>query len=116
MNVGSVLRKRRAELGLRQKHVAERVGITEDYLGLIERGQRSPSTDLLDRLARELGVPVSWLILESEPINPNLPIETAKVVEEARRVAGRLLNLIDKLQDQKPPNGTNSDSNDSRAK
>jgi transcriptional regulator with XRE-family HTH domain len=98
MNLGSALRRRRADLGLRQRQVAERVGITEDYLGLIERGQRSPSADLLEKLSEELHVPVSWVFLESEPVNPNLPAETAVVVEEAKNVAARLLRMIDELQ------------------
>lgn len=98
MNLGSVIRKRRAELGLRQKAVAEEIGVSEDYLSLIERDQRTPSLEMLEKLAAALSVPVSYLLFEAEPINPNLSEETRKIVEDARKVAAELLRRITELQ------------------
>jgi transcriptional regulator with XRE-family HTH domain len=47
--------------GLTQKQLAERAGISVDFLSLIERGKNSPSFDNLDDLADALGVSVAEL-------------------------------------------------------
>ena len=100
MNYGSVVRQRRKELGLRQRHVAEQVGVTGDYLSMIERDLRTPSPELLEKLAEVLRVPLSYLVFQAEPINADLCAETRVIVEEAKRVAGELLRRIDELQRQ----------------
>lgn len=48
-----------------QAVIAGLAGVTEDYLSQIERGLKTPSTALLHRLARALGVPTSVLFGES---------------------------------------------------
>lgn len=103
MDYGTALRKRRAELGLRQRYVAKEAGIAEDYLSQIERGIRAPSSELLEKLARILRVPVAYLQLEAEPVNPNLSPETRAAVEDAKKVAAELLRRIDLLQREQDP-------------
>jgi transcriptional regulator with XRE-family HTH domain len=62
-----------------QAVVAGLAGVTEDYLSQIERGLRTPSTALLHRLARALGVPTSVLFGESpaEAATPGHPLSAA---------------------------------------
>jgi transcriptional regulator with XRE-family HTH domain len=62
-----------------QAVVAGLAGVTEDYLSQIERGLKTPSTALLHRLARVLGVPTSVLFGESsaEPAAPGHPLSAA---------------------------------------
>src|SRR5215472_14756011 len=62
-----------------QAVVAGLAGITEDYLSQIERGRKTPSTALLHRLARALGVPTSVLFGESraEAATPGHPLSAA---------------------------------------
>jgi len=62
-----------------QAVVAGLAGVTEDYLSQIERGLKTPSTALLHRLARVLGVPTSVLFGESpaEPVTPGHPLSAA---------------------------------------
>jgi len=62
-----------------QAVVAGLAGVTEDYLSQIERGLKTPSTALLHRLARVLGVPTSVLFGESsaEPATPGHPLSAA---------------------------------------
>jgi len=100
MNLGTVLRRRRQELDLRQREVAESAGITEDYLSLVERDQRTPSLELVERLASVLSVPVAYLFFEAEPMDPNLSAETRALVADARSVAAALLRRLDALQRQ----------------
>lgn len=46
---------RRAELGLSQQEVAERMGATASMISRIESGQHHTSTETLRRLAEALG-------------------------------------------------------------
>jgi transcriptional regulator with XRE-family HTH domain len=49
----------RNERGLTQEQLAERAGISIDFLSLIERGKSSPSFENLDELADALKVSVA---------------------------------------------------------
>ena len=53
-----VLRKSR---GLTQEALAEQVGISVDFLSLIERGRNSPSFESLEQFGRALKLPLSQL-------------------------------------------------------
>lgn len=58
--------KLRDDRGWRQKDVAERLGITESYYGMIEAGVRNPSLKIGLGIARLFGVPVAELFFASE--------------------------------------------------
>lgn len=62
-----------------QAVVAGLAGVTEDYLSQIERGLKTPSTALMHRLARALGVPTSVLFGESpaDAATPGHPLSAA---------------------------------------
>lgn len=60
--VGSRIREKRLDRGLRQAAVAETVGISPSYLNLIEHNRRRIGGKLLADLARVLGVDTSLLI------------------------------------------------------
>jgi transcriptional regulator with XRE-family HTH domain len=66
MALGDRIRFYRQGSHLTQVALASRSGITDEYLGLIERGARTPSVPVLYRLARGLGVSVSTLISEPD--------------------------------------------------
>ena len=51
----SWLRAERLDTGLTLADVAEYVGIDKSHLSLIERGQRMPSVEVLERIADALG-------------------------------------------------------------
>lgn len=51
----------RHDLGKSQEDFAEMVGMSVDFLSLIERGRNSPSFEKLDSMARALSVPVAFL-------------------------------------------------------
>ncbi|MGW0647689.1 helix-turn-helix domain-containing protein [Streptomyces umbrinus] len=63
--------------------VAGLCGITERYLRLIEAGQKTPSADVLTRLAAELGVPVAALLTEDPTKEPAAPHTVAPEVARA---------------------------------
>jgi DNA-binding XRE family transcriptional regulator len=77
--VGERIRFYRQARRKTQAVIAGLSGVTEDYLSQIERGLKTPSTALLHRLARALGVPTSVLFGESpaEAATPGHPLSAA---------------------------------------
>jgi transcriptional regulator with XRE-family HTH domain len=58
---GLRVRQIRDESDKTQEEFAELVGISVDFLSLIERGRNAPSFKKLERMARGLGKPVAYL-------------------------------------------------------
>ena len=59
----TVVKKRRREHDLTQAELAKKTGVTAAYISLIESGRRkSPSVDILKRLARSLDLSVAELL------------------------------------------------------
>jgi transcriptional regulator with XRE-family HTH domain len=59
----SVLTTLREAKGLNQVELAKRAGVTTAYLNQLEHGKRkNPSLDILKKLAKALGVPVTELL------------------------------------------------------
>lgn len=56
------LRAARLRCGLQQIDLAAQLGVAKSLPGQWERGQRTPSVDVLKRLARLLGVSADWLL------------------------------------------------------
>jgi XRE family transcriptional regulator, regulator of sulfur utilization len=59
--IASRLTQRRLELGLRQKQVAQSIGMTQPHLSLIESGEANPNINTIIRLASALDIKVSDL-------------------------------------------------------
>ena len=55
------LKERRAEIGLTQAELAERVGVTRKTVNTVENGVFTPSALLAIKLAKALNVPVEEL-------------------------------------------------------
>lgn len=62
----ALLIKIRDDRGWRQKDVAEKLGITESYYGMIEAGVRNPSLKVGLKIARLFGVPIAELFFTLE--------------------------------------------------
>lgn len=60
--LGERILRIRHELGLSQEELAFRCGMQPSHIGFIERGQRNPTLDTLERVALGLGVSVSDLL------------------------------------------------------
>ncbi|HEU4383269.1 MAG TPA: helix-turn-helix transcriptional regulator [Anaeromyxobacteraceae bacterium] len=56
------VRKLRAKKRLSQKALADRVGISVSYVSMLERGQRSPPLETVEKMARALGVSPASLL------------------------------------------------------
>ncbi|WP_373046358.1 helix-turn-helix domain-containing protein [Vulgatibacter sp.] len=60
-SVGKRVRQLRTQAGMTQERLAERAEISVSFLSMIERGERSPHLETLERLALGLEVPVEAL-------------------------------------------------------
>ncbi len=58
--------RRRQAAGLSQEALAAAAGLHRNYVGLLERGERMPSTLVVQRLAAALGMTLSQLFREVE--------------------------------------------------
>ncbi|MDQ4420940.1 helix-turn-helix transcriptional regulator [Sphingobium sp. DEHP117] len=71
--VGLNIRRLRAERLLTQEQLAGEADIAMRHLGRIERGEASPTVDMVAKLARALGVSPRDLFGESETRSPEPP-------------------------------------------
>jgi len=59
----TLIRDRRQALGLSQRELARKVGVTDAYIALLETGKKTnPSLDVLKALAKALDVDVADLL------------------------------------------------------
>ena len=65
LRLGQRIRRQRKLIGLTQKEVAERAGISLPFYGHIERGTRKASLETLVALANALHVGVDYLLCDS---------------------------------------------------
>ncbi|MDR1868479.1 MAG: helix-turn-helix transcriptional regulator [Treponema sp.] len=60
------LKKHRKRLGITQPELAERAGLSTNYLGMIEVARNFPTADVLERLATALGIKSNELFSVSD--------------------------------------------------
>ena len=65
MNIGEAIKKMRASVGLSQKELAERAGISATAVCNIEKGHSFPSKDTIKAICDAMDIPVSWLLFSS---------------------------------------------------
>jgi nucleotide-binding universal stress UspA family protein len=60
---GEILRNERTELGRTLGQVAERAGISPQYLSEVERGRKEPSSEMLESICGALGLRLADLLI-----------------------------------------------------
>ena len=61
-----VLQRHRQARKLSKQGLAQKAGLHQTYVGMIERGLSNPSLDTVNALAEALEIPLSKLIAETE--------------------------------------------------
>ena len=59
--IGTVLKRRRLEMGLTQLELSERSGVHQEYISMLERNKRNPSYMILLRLCASLQMSIDEL-------------------------------------------------------
>lgn len=62
--IGSNIRKFRMEKNLRQEDVAERTGLSANYIGMIERGEKLPALDTFINICNALHVSADQILTD----------------------------------------------------
>ncbi len=62
----SVVKERREKAGLSRAGLARQACVHQTYIGLLERGERSPNIDTAKAIAGALGTSLSAIIKETE--------------------------------------------------
>lgn len=65
INLGRRIREERLKLNLTQEKLAEDINVSSNYIGLIERGERTATLDTIVNIANRLGVTVDYLLKDS---------------------------------------------------
>jgi len=61
--LGKMLKQRREDKRLTQAELAHKVGVSQGYIAKLESGdKKNPTLDLLKKIAKHLGVPVTELL------------------------------------------------------
>ena len=63
---GALVRQLRLEKGMSQERLAELCGLHRNYIGAIERAERTPSIVTAEKLAKALDLSLSGLFLKLE--------------------------------------------------
>ncbi len=80
--LGLRIREERLRLNLTQSQLAESIGISDTYMGAIERGERSLTLDTLVRLVNRLGVTVDYMLADSvEDTDRNVMEQFKQIVD-----------------------------------
>jgi transcriptional regulator with XRE-family HTH domain len=58
--IGRIIRKARLEHSLSQEKLAEMVDVSGKYIGMLERGEKSPSVQFLEKISRTLGISIGF--------------------------------------------------------
>jgi len=83
-DIGLTIRDRRLELGLDQAELAERIGVSRQWLVEIEKGKPRAEIGLVLRTLRELGLDVWVGDMPTERNNPAAAIDLNQIIDRSR--------------------------------
>lgn len=103
--IGRTIRQERQYRHLTIKELGEKAGISEIYMGEIERGQKYPSANVLESLARALELDLAEMLeLMAEEIRKEREPQITTVIgfttpngpgQGRRTVVKRIVNMLD---------------------
>lgn len=83
--VGSAIRLIRKSRGLTQPELARKVGVTVNYLSLLENGLRGISIEKLNSLAVALKIPVPLIMVLGCVTTSNMKPEMVKLLKQLQK-------------------------------
>ena len=91
--IGERIAHRRQQKGMKQRELAEKLNISNNYLSSIERGKESPSLEILVAICNELEVTPDYLIMGNMHAN-NIP---QSITDNLRICSGDDLGLLSEI-------------------
>lgn len=86
---------------MKQKALAEKLGISPNYLSSVENDKKEPSLSFIRLVSKELDVPVSFLFLDN--------IDEGIMSEEQKAMYQKLKSLLVEFQNLKVNNANGKD-------
>lgn len=99
--MGRVIRRERQERRMTIKELSEKAGLSEIYMGEIERGQKYPSSRVLESIASALGLDIADLLeMVAEEIRFAREPEKLNVIgftrpDQPRQAVRKMVNMLD---------------------
>ena len=108
MNIANRVKAVRREAGLNQLDFSKRIGITRQYLSLIESGERSPSDLVKNAICWEYNICREWLEDGIEPMHPTQELNDIALItramegqsESKKELIRMIASMPDELLDQ----------------
>jgi transcriptional regulator with XRE-family HTH domain len=104
--IGRVIRRERQDRNLTIKELGDKAGLSEIYVGEIERGQKYPSAKVLESIAQALGIDIAEFleVVADEIRSEREPQMTTNAIgfvlpstpnQPRRLVVKRIVNMLD---------------------
>lgn len=98
-SVGKNIRKYRLEKKIMQETLAEMCDLSANYIGMVERGEKTPSLSTLVSIANALGVTADMLL--SDVVNQSYDVKTSLLIDKIASLPKveqeRIFDVIDTL-------------------
>lgn len=91
MNIGTLIKTVRTSRGVSQKAFSEEVGISTNFLCLVEKGKRNLSEDKIEKIAVSLGVSKEALEFVCTDVPKELDQESSKTYRDLQSNIAALL-------------------------
>lgn len=66
VHVGNRIKMTRNTLGMTQKKMADKLGVSLNYLSMLERGDRKPSLSIIKKISVMSGTSAGWILYGAE--------------------------------------------------
>lgn len=100
--IGKNIRKFRLAKKLRQEDLAERTGLTANYIGMVERGEKIPSLETFIKILNALGVSGDMVL--ADVLDTGYTVRNSMLNEKLEKLApedrNRIYEVIDTLVKQ----------------
>lgn len=93
-NVGDTLIQLRKQYGLKQKELANNIGVTPTYLSLVEKNRTPPSLSILRKISDFYGITVTTILFKSIDIEKVSDSSKRMYIEVATPVVDFIINHI----------------------
>lgn len=97
--IGKNVRKYRLMKKLRQEDLAEKAGLTTNYFGMVERGEKIPSLETFIKILNALGVSADMVL--SEVLDTGYTVKNSMLNEKLEKLTpedrDRIYEVLDTL-------------------
>ena len=91
-SIGQYIRKYRLSRKLRQEDLAEKTGLSPNYIGMVERGEKIPSLETFICIANTLGVSADMLLVEV--LDTGYTVKSSQLLEQTAKLTPEDRNRI----------------------